>query len=119
MLDGKSASTNKNPSEKPNPNGAEKSWWIENDETLPPFDSPRCRAYLRAYAEIAGPVFYGSGIPLERGLMHPDRGVMKAMLLAECVTLGVTKRGLFELTEKGRDLIAGIDLPEQSDVKGG
>lgn len=51
--------------------------------------------------------------------MHPDRGVMKAMLLAECVTLGVTKRGLFELTKKGRDLIAGIDLPEQPDVKGG
>ncbi|MBU6463588.1 hypothetical protein [Bradyrhizobium sp.] len=111
MLDGKPASTNKNASEKPNPDGAEESWWIENDKTLPPFDSSRCRAYLRAYAEIAGPVFYGSGIPLERGLLHPDRGVMKAMLLAECVTLGVAKRGLFELTEKGRDLIAGIDIP--------
>jgi hypothetical protein len=118
MLDGKPASTNKNQSEKSNPNGAEKSWWIENDETFPPFDSPRCKAYLRAYAEIAGPVFYGTGIPLERGLMHPDRGIMKAMLLAECVTLGVTKRSLFELTQKGRDLIAGISLPEQSNPKG-
>ncbi len=43
--------------------------------------------------------------------MHPDRGVMKAMLRAECVTIGVTKRGLFELTQKGRELIAGIKLP--------
>jgi hypothetical protein len=119
FLDGKPASTNKKQSETPNPNGAEESWWIENDKTSPPFDSPRCKAYLRAYDEIAGPVFYGTGIPLERGLMHPDRGVMKAMLLAECVTLGVAKRGLFELTQKGRDLIAGIDLPEQSGAKGG
>jgi hypothetical protein len=34
------------------------------------------------------------------------------------VTLGVTKRSLFELTQKGRDLIAGISLPEQSNPKG-
>jgi hypothetical protein len=88
MLDGKPASTNRSPSETPNPDGAQESWWIENNETCPPFDSPRCKAYLRAYIEIAGPVFYGTGIPLERGLMHPDRGVMKAMLQAECVSLG-------------------------------
>jgi hypothetical protein len=113
-LDGKVASSNKNVSETQNPDGAQESWWIENDETCPPFDSPRCKAYLRAYVEIAGPVFYGSGIPLDRGLMHPDRGVMKAMLQAECVTLGVTKRGLFELTQKGRDLIAGIASPGAS-----
>jgi len=107
-LDGKEASSNKSVSDTPNPDGAQESWWVENDETCPSFDSPRCKAYLRAYIEIAGPVFYGSGIPLDRGLMHPDRGVMKAMLQAGCVTLGVTKRGLFELTQKGKDLIAGI-----------
>jgi hypothetical protein len=50
--------------------------------------------------------------------MHPDRGVMKAMLLAECVTLGVAKRGLFELTQKGKELIAETNLPEQSGAKG-
>jgi hypothetical protein len=111
MLDGKPASTNTKPSEKPNRDGEKESWWIENKEASPPFDSARCKAYLRAYAEIAGPVFYGTGIPLERGLLHPDRGVMKAMLLAECVTLGVTRRGLFELTQKGRDLVVGINLP--------
>lgn len=111
MLDGKPASTNKSPSETSNPDGAQESWWIENNETRPPFDSPRCKAYLRAYIEIAGPMFYGTGIPLDRGLMHPDRGVMKAMLQAECVTLGVRKRGLFELTQKGTDLIAGIASP--------
>ena len=63
------------------------------------------------------PVFYGTGIPLERGLMHPDRGVMKAMLQAECVTLGVSKGGLFELTQKGTDLIAGIATPGTSSVE--
>ena len=107
-LDGKPASSNKYKSEAPNPAGAQEAWWIENDDTYPPFDSPRCKAYLRAYIEIAGPVFFGSGIPLDRGLLHPDRGVMKAMLLAGCVTIGVTKRGLFELTQKGKDLIDGL-----------
>jgi len=113
-IDGKETSSNKRRSERPNPDGAQEAWWVENDEMIPPFDGPRCKAYLRAYIEIAGPVFYGSGIPLERGLMHPDRGVMKALLLAECVTLGLTSRGLFELTQKGRDLIAGIASPDTS-----
>ena len=106
-LDRKEASTNKTVSGQRNEDGLHEAWWVENDETSPPFDSPRCKAYLRAYAEIAGPVFYGSGIPLDRGgLMHPDRGVMKAMLQSGCVTLGKTKRGLFELTQKGQELIA-------------
>jgi hypothetical protein len=109
-LDGKEASTNKSKSEKPNLDGAHEAWWIEHNETSPPFDSPRSKAYLRAYVEIAGPMFYGSGIPLEIGLMHPDRGVMKAMLQADCVTLGKSRRGLFELTPKGNDLISKIDL---------
>jgi len=109
-FDGKPASTNKSASETRRLDGEHESWWTENDETCPPFDSPRCKAYLRAYVEIAGPVFYGSGIPLDRGLMHPDRGVMKAMLQAECVTLGVTKRGLSEVTKKGKDLISDIIL---------
>jgi hypothetical protein len=39
--------------------------------------------------------------------MYPDRGVMKAMLQAGCVTLGNSKPGLFELTQKGEELIAG------------
>src|SRR5258706_6502153 len=106
MLDGKEASSNKNASETPNPDGVQESWWLENKEACPQFDSPRSKAYLRAYIEIAGPMFYGSGIPLDRGLMHPDRGVMKAMLQAGCVRFGTSKRGLFELTHKGNDLIA-------------
>ena len=111
-LDGKEASTNKSKSEKPNLDGAQEAWWLENNETSPPFDSPRSKAYLRAYVEVAGPMFYGSGIPLESGLMHPDRGVMKAMLQSGCVTLGKGKRGLFELTPKGKDLISAIDLSD-------
>ena len=114
MLDGKEASSNRNASHTPNPDGAQESWWLENKETCPPFDNPRSKAYLRAYIEIAGPMFYGSGIPLDRGLMHPDRGVMKAMLQAGCVTLGINKRGLFELTHKGNDLIAATTLPGAS-----
>ncbi len=91
-LDGKEASSNKTVSEQRNEDGLHEAWWVENDETSPPFDSARCKAYLRAYAEITGPVFYGSGIPLDRDLMHPDRGVMKAMPQSGCVTLGATKR---------------------------
>jgi 5-methylcytosine-specific restriction protein A len=108
-LDLKKASSNKSASKKPNPDGAQKSWWLKNKDKRPPFDGPRCKAYLRAYIEIAGPTFYGSGIPLDDGLMHPDRGVMKALLQAGCVTLGKTKRGVFELTPKGNALIAGVD----------
>ncbi|MCK1580665.1 HNH endonuclease [Bradyrhizobium sp. 168] len=114
MLDGKEASSNKHASKAPNVYGAQELWWLENKKPAPPFDSPRSKAYLRAYIEIAGPMFYGSGIPLDRGLLHPDRGVMKAMLEAGCVTLGRNKRGIFELTPKGNDLIAGVDLPATS-----
>ena len=110
-LDLKKASSNKNASKTRNPDGAQKSWWLKNKDKCPPFDGPRCKAYLRAYIEIAGPMFYGSGIPLDDGLMHPDRGVMKALLQAGCVTLGKNKRGIFELTPKGNALIAGVDLP--------
>ena len=66
--------------------------------------------YLAAYVLIAGPLFYGTGIPLDRDLLHPDRGVMKSLLLAGCVEIGQTRPGLFELTAKGRELIAGLDL---------
>jgi hypothetical protein len=111
MLDGKEASSNRNASETPNPDGAQESWWLGNKRPAPQFDSPRSKAYLRAYIEIAGPMFYGSGIPLDQGFMHPDRVVMKALLQADCVTLGKSKRGIFELTPKGNSLIAGIDLP--------
>lgn len=106
-LDGREASSNKKASETLNRHGEQESWFLER-KSAPPFDSPRCKAYLSAYIEIAGPMFYGSGIPLDRGLMHPDRGVMKAMLLAGCVTLGKSKRGLFELTAKGRRLVGGV-----------
>jgi hypothetical protein len=109
-LDGKEASSNKSGSKTPNLKGAQELWWLENKETCPPFDSPRCKAYLRAYKEIAGPIFFGSGIPLDDYFMHPDRGVMKAMLQAGCVTLGKSKHGLFELTQKGNELISEIDL---------
>src|SRR5947207_15987262 len=87
------------------PEGLQVSWGLENKETCPPFDSPRCKAYLRAYKEIARPMFFGSGIPLKDYFMHPDRGVMKAMLQAGCVTLGKNRRGVFELTQKGNQLI--------------
>ena len=108
-LDGKEASTNRRPGRERNLEGEQRSWWIEHDETCPPFDSPRCKAYLAAYVLIAGPLFYGTGIPLDRDLLHPDRGVMKSLLLAGCVEIGRTKPGLFELTGKGRALIAGLD----------
>jgi hypothetical protein len=55
-------------------------------------------------------LFYGTGIPLDRDLLLPDRGVMKSLLLAGCVEIGQTRPGLFELTAKGRELIAGLDL---------
>lgn len=115
-LDGKPASTNKQPSDFRNPDGAERSWWTANDESCPRFDSPRCRAYLQAYIDIAGPTFFGTGIPLKRRYLHPDRGVMKALLIEGCVTLGERTPGLFELTEKGKKLIDANILPADDHV---
>jgi hypothetical protein len=63
-LDGKEASSNKNVSESLNPDGAQESWWVENNETCPAFENPRCKAYLRAYIEIAGTVRIASDVPV-------------------------------------------------------
>lgn len=109
-MDKKPASTNRASKKKPNPDGNVEAWWLAHKGTTPSFDSDRSRAYLSAYVEIAGPHFYGSGIPLENGFLYPDRGVMKAMLQAGCVTIGANKQGLFELTSKGRKLTSGTEI---------
>ncbi|MGY3496763.1 HNH endonuclease [Bradyrhizobium sp. USDA 4502] len=108
-IDNKPASTNKTSKTKPNPYGNSEAWWLAHKGT-PSFDGDRSRAYLSAYVEIAGPHFYGSGIPLEDGYMYPDRGVMKAMLHAGCVTIGKSEQGLFELTPRGRKLISVTEI---------
>jgi hypothetical protein len=115
-MDGKSASTNKTLTDKPNPAGNDKGWWLEHGHA-PAFNSNRSRAYLRAYVAIAGPNFYGSGIPLEHGFMRPDRGVMKGLLQADCVTIGTTKPGIFELTPKGRKLISGAEIASLAQLR--
>ncbi|MGY4318987.1 HNH endonuclease [Bradyrhizobium sp. JR3.5] len=109
-IDKKPASTNKTLKKKPNLDGNSEAWWLAHEGTTPAFDSNRSIAYLTAYVEIAGPHFYGSGIPLEDGFMYPDRGVMKAILHAGCVTIGINEQGLFELTPKGRKLISGTEI---------
>ncbi|MCK1607251.1 HNH endonuclease [Bradyrhizobium sp. 166] len=106
-IDKKPASTNKTLKKKPNQDGNSEAWWLAQKDATPAFDSNRSIAYLTAYVQIAGSRFYGSGIPLEDGFMYPDRGVMKAMLHAGCVTIGINKQGLFKLTPKGRKLISG------------
>ena len=87
-IDKKSASTNKTLKKKPNLDGNSEAWWLAHKGTTPAFNSNRSIAYLTAYVVIAGPDFSGSGIPLKDGFMYPDRGVMKAMLHAGCVTIG-------------------------------
>jgi hypothetical protein len=103
---GKPASTNKRSAKNPNRQGNDPEWWLENLGTCPPHDSPRSIAYLRAYVMIGEQSFYGAGIPLADGFLYPDRGVMKAMLRAECVVLNQEEHGRFELTDRGRALLA-------------
>ncbi|MGY3547096.1 hypothetical protein [Bradyrhizobium sp. USDA 4469] len=109
-IDKKPASTNETLKKKPNLDGNSEAWWLAHKGTTPAFDSNRSIAYLTAYVEIAGPSFYGSGISLEDGYMYPDRGVMKGMLQAGCVTFRKNTQGLFELTPKGRKLISEIEI---------
>ncbi|MET3364247.1 HNH endonuclease [Bradyrhizobium ottawaense] len=116
-LDKKPASTNKTLKKKPHLDGNSEAWWLAHKGATPAFDSNRSIAYLAAYVEIAGPHFYGSGIPLEDGLMYPDRGVMKSMLHGGCVTIGKNKPGLFELTPKGRKLISGTEIAALAELR--
>lgn len=104
--DGKPASTNKLPAKEQNRSGSDPCWWKENQGTCPPYNSPRSIAYLRAYIEIGEPIFYATGIPLVDGYLFPDRAVMKAMLLSDCVVLNLEQNSRFELTDKGRALLA-------------
>ena len=104
-LDGKAASSNHSVSKDQNGAAATAAWWIANDSSSPPADSPRSRAYLRAYHEIAGPRFFATGIPLDDGYMLPDRGVMKALLEGGYVVLTNERSPRFEVTERGRALI--------------
>ena len=113
--DGRPASTNKVPSKKRNEEGRTEAWWLAHMETCPPPDSPRTKAYLKAYTEIAGDTFYATGIPLDGGLMMPDMAVMKCLLQAGAVRLSKVGTPKFELTEVGLELIAGVaNIPEAS-----
>lgn len=104
--DGKAASTNKAPSKCQNEAAADEGWWLENRGSVPPYDSRRTQAYLRAYVRIAGEQrMFAKGIPLEDGYMWPDRGVMKALLMADCVTLVTHPSPRFEVTERGWSLL--------------
>ena len=85
--------------------GRKSEWFLAHQDTCPPWDGERTRAYFKAYVEIAGARFYGSGIPVHDRYMQPDRAVMKSLLLAECVFL---EGGKFILTPKGEALLASI-----------
>lgn len=103
-LVGEKPSTNKTPHKHQNTEGRSEQWWLAHQGHVPKFDNPRSIVYLKAYAEIAGPCFYGTGIPLTDAFLHPDRGVMKALLIAECVELD--NRGRFVMTDRGLDLVS-------------
>ncbi len=110
-VDGKPASTNKNPSTKRNEEGKKKDWWLEKIGNNHVALGPRPLAYLKAYDQIASldgtSIFYATGISLVGGLMQPDRGVMKTLLEAGYVTLD-EKRGLFSISSEGHAAISQI-----------
>jgi hypothetical protein len=106
-LDGKAPSSNRVVAKVDNAAARQLSWWLQNPGSGPPADSPRSKAYLRAYLEIAGQRFFASGIPLNDGYMHPDRGVMKALLASGDVRLTDEPSPRFEVTSKGQLLLEG------------
>ncbi len=93
-----------------NRNGRDETWWLENMSTCPPWDGARTKAYFKAYVEIAGERFFGTGIPIHDKYLQPDRAVMKSLLEAGCVTLD---RGKFVVTSKGQELLSSIPSFEE------
>ncbi len=102
---GKPASTNKRAHKDMNAPAKKLDWWLQSVGAVPNHENPRSIAYLRSYIEIAGPLFFASGIPLTDGYLYPDRGVMKAMLLSSCVTLDEADLSTFRLTDAGHQLL--------------
>lgn len=69
-------------------------------------DTKRSIAFLRAYIEIAGPLFFASGIPLEGGdVLHPDRSVNKRASNEGYLDLDERISG-FSLMPKGEALLS-------------
>ncbi|WP_186420137.1 hypothetical protein [Bosea sp. CS1GBMeth4] len=102
-LDGKQASTNKTVKQGPNKHGLEEAWWLENDGKTPDWRNGRTVGYLCAYVELAGGAIPMCGIALEDGFLWPDRAVMRALLLSDCVSC---RNEHFELTDRGHSLVA-------------
>jgi hypothetical protein len=96
-------STNKNAKRHPLPDGERLTYWLSGAQTKKHWSTNRTAAYLATYVEFHGGSFAGSGIPLDDGYVHPDKGVMCSLLDGKCVKfIGHT----FRLTEKGWALIA-------------
>lgn len=85
--------------------GASDVWFLENTETCPPWDGPRTRAYLKAYAVISDERFYGTGIPVHNKYLQPDRAVIKSLLLAGCVEMDKIR---ILLTDRGQELCDAV-----------
>lgn len=107
--DGKPASSATRATQ-PNEDAGEEAWWTENRGSSPPYDSPRSRAYLWAYRQIAGPLpLYAKGLRLDNDFLLLDRGVMKALLLNHAVRFLAGPSPRFEVTPLGQALIESLE----------
>ena len=44
--------------------GRDETWWLQNMGTCPPWSGARTKAEGKAYGDIAGERFFGTGIPI-------------------------------------------------------
>lgn len=102
-LDHKDASTNTKVKHHPRLVAADRTWWPANAGTMPDWRTTRTVAYLSAYVEIAGPSFPMQGIRLDDGYLWPDRAVIRALLVNDCLTV---EGADFRLTRLGEALLA-------------
>ena len=91
--------------------GAELGWWSENTPQNESSNTPRNRAYLRAYLQISGrDRLQARGIRLHKGRLWMDRSVISRLERDKYLVFLKNPDGefepVFELTEKGRKLIA-------------
>jgi hypothetical protein len=82
------------------------SWWQARQKAANA-QTPRTKAFLLAYVAVAGSGIPARGIELDDGWVHPDRGIMKAMLQNGYLSFVGGEASTFEVTPNGRSLLLG------------
>ncbi len=106
-------STYREPKREPRDEGRSEEFWREGAGTKGHWYSKRTAAYLAAYVDFAGNAHLPArGLSTDDGYVWLDKGVMCSLLVGRCVEF-LDAEDSFELTEKGKALIAPFVPPSR------